>query len=84
MIAPMIAKIAQSLRPSLVFALALLASACGQDNSSPGPGPTSGDEARALREAAEMIDEARATPAPSSGNGSDLAAPDGPPQDGSQ
>lgn len=58
---------AQAFRPSLIFVLTLLASGCGQADPPPGPGPTSADEARALSEAAEMIEEARAPAPPSAG-----------------
>ena len=63
----MVPMMAQTFRPCLIVVLALLASGCGQGDTSPGPGPANNDEARALSEAAEMIGEVRASPTPSAG-----------------
>jgi hypothetical protein len=44
-----------------IFVLALLA-ACGGDNADKAPAPATSDEAKALGDAAEMIDARRAPP----------------------
>jgi hypothetical protein len=50
------------LRPALVLAVLSLA-ACGKADNAPGPGGVSVGEARALDEAAAMIDAQRPPPA---------------------
>ncbi len=59
-----------ALRALPAIGAALLLSACGSDND-PGPGGVTVGEARALDEAAEMLDERPPPPAPA---GTDTAA----------
>ena len=51
----------RSIRPAFLPCLALLA-ACGQGENDPGPGAVTMGEARALDEAAEMLEERRLSP----------------------
>lgn len=51
----------RAFRKALLPCLALLA-ACGQGENDPGPGAVTVGEARALDEAAEMLEERRLTP----------------------
>ena len=54
---------AHALRPlALSLALALVLGGCGQNDTDPGPGGVTVGEARALDEAAEMLEEQRRAP----------------------
>lgn len=59
----------RGMRKSIVLPMCLLAAACGGDGSDPGPGPVTQGEARALDDAARLLDERGVAT---------VAAPDGP------
>lgn len=64
------------LKITAVGAAALAAVSCGAADNDPGPGGVTVGEARALDEAAEMLDERNADPAAASaGQGADEAKP---------
>jgi hypothetical protein len=50
-----------------------LLAACGSNEGEQQPAPASADEARALEEAAEMLEEQRNTPEPTAGSSSPSA-----------
>ena len=77
---------AASFLPALLFP-ALLLAACGPAGNDPGPGGVTVDEARALDQAAEMLEERRLPPEALSnpavegdGNGAETPAPAAPAQ----
>ena len=51
-----------AMRGSIILAVSLLLAACGQKDTDPGPGGVSVGEARALDEAAAMLDRQRLPP----------------------
>ncbi|GAA4642622.1 hypothetical protein GCM10023115_06680 [Pontixanthobacter gangjinensis] len=65
----------------VIFVSALLLSACGAADNDPGPGGVSVGEARALDEAAEMI-EAKRLPAQQAGEAETAQAEDSQDSDG--